>query len=50
VSEETTIADADEAGTDKYVYREYGYAPRGEKAAGKNTNASAWLQVKSEIK
>lgn len=33
--EGTTIVDVDETGTDKYLYREYGYAPRGQKVTGK---------------
>jgi len=35
VPERTEIVDIDETGTDKYLYREYGYAPKGEKVTGK---------------
>jgi transposase len=35
VTEETPICDIDETGTNQYLYREYAYAPRGEKVTGK---------------
>ena len=35
VSEEAAIVDIDETGTNQYLYREYAYAPRGQKAYGK---------------
>lgn len=35
ISEETPIVDIDETGTNEYMYREYAYAPRGQKVSGK---------------